>query len=130
MANAMLALLVWGDRGRRVERGIVTVWLLTEDCGNEHEHLGLYSSQDAARKALSALVPDAAIDWWEGGTDSVTFASVRAGDRAVRAFQVYPLELDPDPAADDPAGRATHGPGHARRDAPARRGGAIAEAAR
>ncbi len=90
------------------------VWLLTEDRGYEHEQVGLYSSQDAAREALSALAPGAPIQWQDGGPDSLTLAILRGPDGLVRTFQVYPLELeaepeskqDRDPARDDPAERA------------------------
>jgi hypothetical protein len=99
--------------------GIVTVWLLVEDRGDEKEHLGLYRSPDAARTALSAMVSDAALDWLDGGIDSVTLAFVRARDRAgerpARAFQLYPLalELERDEAANDPARRETPSPAQA-----------------
>jgi hypothetical protein len=99
--------------------GIVTVWLLVEDRGDEKEHLGLYRSPDAARTALSAMVSDAALDWLDGGIDSVTLAFVRARDRAgerpARAFQLYPLalELERDEAANEPARRETPSPAQA-----------------
>jgi hypothetical protein len=99
--------------------GIVTVWLLVEDRGDEKEHLGLYRSPDAARTALSAMVSDAPLDWLDGGIDSVTLAFVRARDRAgerpTRAFQLYPLalELERDEAANDPARRETPSPAQA-----------------
>jgi hypothetical protein len=75
----------------------VKVWLLTEDRGHEHEQVGLYSSQAAAREALSALAPDAEIQWREGGVDSITLAFLRGQDELVRRFQVYPLELESEP---------------------------------
>ena len=83
------------------------VWLLTEDRAYEHAQVGLYSSLDAARRALSALGGEAPIDWLEGGGDSVTLAFVRMGDGVVRAFQVYPLEVDQDPAGNESAERET-----------------------
>jgi len=85
----------------------VTVWLLVEVHGDETEHLGLYSSPDAARMALSALVGDAPMNWLDGGTETVTQAFVwsggQAGDRPSRRFQLYPLEVGYEKGADDSA---------------------------
>jgi hypothetical protein len=85
----------------------VKVWLLVEVQGDETEHVGLYTSPDAARAALSALVGDAPLNWLDGGTDMVTLAFVRsggqAGDLPSRRFQLYPLEVEREEGADDSA---------------------------
>jgi hypothetical protein len=99
----------------------VKVWLLVEIHGDETEHVGLYTSPDAARAALSELIDDAPLNWLDGGTDTVTLAFVwsggQAGDLPSRRFQLYPLEVEREEGIDDSAPQEMRSPAYVHRHA-------------